>query len=67
MTNSLKIEIANEIQNMEIASCYADRTIECHTFEQLDNVICWLECMNLSCTYQELNCGGETSYYVTIS
>jgi hypothetical protein len=67
MTNSLKIEIANEIQDMEIAGCYADGTIECHTFEQLDNVICWLEHMDLSCTYRELSCGGETVYYVTIS
>ena len=43
ITNEIKIQIANEIMDMGIAGCYSDGTIECFSWEQVDEVACWLE------------------------
>jgi hypothetical protein len=66
ITNEIKIQLANEIMNMNIAGCYADGTIECFTWEQADEVACWLEHYNLDCEYTEHNVGGEFWIHITI-
>ena len=66
ITNEIKIQLANEIMEMGIAGCYSDGTIECFSWEQADEVSCWLENYNLDCKYEEFNVGGEFWIRVTI-
>jgi hypothetical protein len=60
ITNEIKIQLAYEIMKMGIASCYPDGCIECFSWEQADEVSCWLENYNLDCEIIEYNVGGES-------
>ena len=66
ITNEIKIQIANEIMEMGIAGCYANGVIECFSWEQADEVSCWVEHYNLDCDYVEHNVGGEFWIHITI-
>lgn len=59
ITQEQKQAIADEIMEMGIAACYPDGCIECFTWEQADEVQCWLEHYNLDCEIIEYNVGGE--------
>ena len=66
ITNEIKIQIANQIMEMGIAGCYSDGLIECFSWEQADEVACWLEHYNLDCDVVEHNVGGEFFIHITI-
>tara|TARA_Y100000401_G_scaffold100150_1_gene88868 strand:+ start:3396 stop:3608 length:213 start_codon:yes stop_codon:yes gene_type:complete len=67
ITNEIKIWLAYEIMDRGIASCYPDGTIKCFSWEQANEVSCWLEKHNLDCKYEEFNVGGEFWIRVTIT
>ena len=66
ITNEIKIQIANEIMEMGIAGCYSNGVIECFSWEQADEVECWVEHYNLECNILEHNVGGEFWIHITI-
>jgi len=66
ITQEQKQLIANEIMEMNIAGCYSNGTIECFSWEQVDEVQCWLEHYNLECEIVEHNIGGEFFIHITI-
>lgn len=66
MTNQQKIEIANWIQDQNIAGCYTDGKIECFSWDQFDQVDCILSDMGCEFDYQEHNIGGEFWIIITI-
>lgn len=66
MTQQKIIEIANWLQDENIAGCYADGVIECFSDEQFSQVDCILSDLGIDYNYKEFNIGGEFWIHITI-